>query len=92
MAKELHDLRAENEKTKQKRRRSRCQMTPNKGLSIQEARELITLRNKRLNQEGGPSNSSTLITSIAPKQAPPTCSNYHIQGHTRTSCPTRQHD
>jgi hypothetical protein len=85
MAKELHDLRAENEKTKQKKSRSRRLMTPDEGLSIQEARDLIAQRNQHLNDEGGPSTSSTPITSIAPRRAPPTCSECHIKGHTRTS-------
>jgi hypothetical protein len=92
MAKELHDLRAENEKTKQKMSRSRRLMTPDEGLSIQVARGLIAQRNQHLNDEGGPSTSSTPIASIAPRRAPPTCSECHIKGHTRTSCPTRRNN
>jgi hypothetical protein len=53
MLKELHDLRAEHEKDKRKKRRSKRQMTPNEGLSVQEARVLITLRNEQLNTDGG---------------------------------------
>ena len=41
LAKENHDLRAANEKEKQKRKQSRCQITPNEGLCVQEARDLI---------------------------------------------------
>jgi hypothetical protein len=52
LAKENHDLRTANEKEKQKRKQSRRQMTPNEGLSIQEARDLIQARNEQ-NEIGG---------------------------------------
>jgi hypothetical protein len=41
LAKEVHDLRAANKKEKEKRKQSRCQMTPNEGLCVKEARDLI---------------------------------------------------
>jgi hypothetical protein len=95
LAKENSELRAANEKEKVKRSRSKRQMTPNQGLAVQEARDLISQRNDRLNAEGGPSNSSSTsapLTSTAPRRAPPTCSNCHIQGHNRVSCPVPRTD
>jgi hypothetical protein len=50
-------------------------MTPNEGLQVSEARDLITLRNKLLNQQGGGQGSSTtgaLGDLNRPKRAPPT--------------------
>jgi hypothetical protein len=53
MSKELQDLRAESQVQKQKKSRSKCQMTPNQGLQVQEARDAIASRNKKLNKQGG---------------------------------------
>jgi hypothetical protein len=92
MTKELHDLRAEHEKVKQKKRRSKHQITPNEGPSIQEARDLIAQRNEQLNQEGSSSSEpsiSNLDTLIPQKRAPPRCSDCHTLGHIRTRCPNR---
>jgi hypothetical protein len=89
LAKENHDLRAANEKEKQKRKQSKHQMTPNEGLSIQEARDLIQARNEQDNEIGGPSIDSALLPLEPPKRAPPRCTNCFIVGHTRTRCPTR---
>jgi hypothetical protein len=86
LAKENHDLRAANEKEKQKRKQSRRQMTPNEGLSIQEAWDLIQARNE---QDGGASIDSTPLPLEPPKRAPPRCTNCFIVGHIRTRCPTR---
>jgi hypothetical protein len=87
--KELHDLRAESEVQQQKKKRSKRQMSPCDGLQIQEARDLISLRNEQLNiEEGGPS-SSTSQPSKPRKRAPPRCSKCGIQGHIRTQCPNR---
>jgi hypothetical protein len=95
MSKELYDLRTEHKKSKQKKSQSKRQITPNKGLSKQEARDLITLRNKQLNEQGGGVN---VYTSSAPeplttrKRAPPRCSECGIQGNTRVRCPNRQNN
>jgi hypothetical protein len=65
-------------------------MTPNKGLQVQEAKDLIALRNKLLNIKvggGGGVNISALETLVQPKRAPLMCSKYNIQGHIRTRCP-----
>jgi hypothetical protein len=86
LAKENRDLRAANEKEKQKSKRSRRQITPNEGLCIQEARDLIQARNER---DGGSSIDSAPLPLEPPKRAPPRCSNCFIIGHTRVRCPTR---
>jgi hypothetical protein len=62
------------------------------GLQVQEARDLISLRNEQLNQEdgGGEEADQTTPPTLEPrKRAPPTCSECDIQGHTRTRCPNR---
>jgi hypothetical protein len=59
-------------------------MSPNRGLQVQEARDLIMLRNEQLGEQGGGLNlatSSTPGTLTTRKRAPPTCSTCHIQGH-----------
>lgn len=90
LAKENHDLRTGNKKEKQKKTRSRRQMTPTEGLSIQEGRELIRQRNERSNEVVDPPASSAPLPSATPRRAPPTCSECNIQGHTRVRCPTRR--
>jgi hypothetical protein len=89
LAKENRDLRAANEKQKQKGRRSNKRLSHAGGLSIQEARELIN----RPNQAGEASNSMGVevdtITSQPPSRAPPRCSDCHILGHRRNQCPNR---
>jgi hypothetical protein len=57
--KELHDLRAESQVQQQKRKRFKQQMSPNNGLQVLEARDLIALRNKQLNIDTGGLSSST---------------------------------
>ncbi|KKA22176.1 Transposase [Rasamsonia emersonii CBS 393.64] len=89
LAQENHDLRMANEKEKQKRGRSRRQMSPNQGLSVQEARDLIHQRNEQGDEIQEIAMGSASLPSNAPRRAPPTCSNCHIQGHIRTGCPTR---
>jgi hypothetical protein len=75
LAKENHDLRAANEKEKEKRKQSRRQMTPNKGLCIQEARDLIQTRNKQGNEIKGSSIDSAPLPLEPLKHAPLRCSN-----------------
>ena len=65
---------------------SRRLMTPIDGLSFEEAKDLISLRNNELQVGGGVSSSSALPTSERPRRAPPKCTNCGIQGHKRTSC------
>jgi hypothetical protein len=87
--KELHDIRAESQIQQQKRKRSKRQISPNNGLQVSEARDLITLRNKQLNIDTGGPSSSTPQPSGPRKRAPPKCSECGIQGHIRTQCPNR---
>jgi hypothetical protein len=57
-------------------------MSPISGLQVQEARVLISLRNGRLNQQGHGSkeaNQTTPTTLVAPRRAPPTCSECNIR-------------
>jgi hypothetical protein len=91
--KELNDLRAESQVQALKKRRSKRQMAPVPGLQVQEARDLISLRNEQLNQEDGGDEEAIQTTppTLEPrKRAPPTCSECNIQGHTRTRCPNRR--
>jgi hypothetical protein len=91
--KELNDLRAESQVQQLKKSRSKRQMAPIQGLQVQEARDLISLRNEQLNQEDGGGEEANLTTppTLEPrKRAPPTCSECNIQGHTRTRCPNRR--
>jgi hypothetical protein len=90
--KELNDLRAESQIQKQKKSRSKQQMTPTNGLQVQEARDLITLRNEQMNEPRGvPSTADVSGADILerPKRAPPKCSECGIRGHIRTRCPNR---
>jgi hypothetical protein len=90
LARENTNLRTAFEEERQKKKRSKRQLSPADGLAIQEARDLILLRNGLLEEEGGGSSSSTLLTLEPRKRAPPRCSDCHIIGHTRTRCPNRQ--
>jgi hypothetical protein len=91
--KELNDLRAESQVQALKKSRSKRQMAPVQGLQVQEARDLISLRNGQLNEEGGggeEADQTTPPTLVRRKRSPPTCSECNIQGHLRTSCPNRR--
>lgn len=74
-------------KKKKKNSRSKRQMTPITGLSIQEGRDLILLRNELLNKEEGGTGTSAPETLDRPKRALPTYSECNIQGYTRVRCP-----
>jgi hypothetical protein len=87
LARENCDLRSAIENDRQKKSRSRRQMTPTNGLSVQEARDLISLRNTQLDARGGVTDTSAPQPSNGQKRAPPTCSDCNIQGHRRTACP-----
>jgi hypothetical protein len=90
MLKEMHDLRAEHQVQQRKKGRSKRQMTPNEGLQVSEARDLIALRNEQLNVNEAPLSSSTLEASAPRKRAPPKCSECGVRGHIRTRCPNRR--
>jgi hypothetical protein len=81
--KELNDLRAESQIQALKKSRSKRQMAPVQGLQVQEARDLISLRNEQLNQEDGSGEEADQTTppTLEPrKRAPPTCSECNFQG------------
>jgi len=75
LTKEIHDLRAANEKKKQKRATSNKKICREEGLSIGEARELILS-----------SNQASEAQSTAPR-TPPRCSDCQELGHQRNQCP-----
>lgn len=90
LARENTDLRSTIAREREKRKRSRRQMAPTDGLSVQEARDLISLRNMQPEVEEGPSTSSAPPTSERRKRAPPKCTACGTIGHIRTRCPNRQ--
>ena len=89
LEKEVSDLHAENEKKKQKRKRSTRQIQHEEGLTVTEAQELceapievpITLE---------PPKASSILPPLQPHtKASPKCSLCGIQGHRITTCPDR---
>jgi hypothetical protein len=89
LARENSDLRSAIENDRQKKSRSKRQMTSTDGLSFQEARDLISSRSKEIEARGGNASGGAPQSLDVPERAPPTCSECNIQGHKRTSCPTR---
>jgi hypothetical protein len=67
---ELNDLRAESQIQQQKKGRSKRQMSPIAGLQVQEARDLITLRNEQLEDLVGGSKYIYFGTFSRPRQNP----------------------
>ena len=89
LANENCNLRAAIKNDRQKKDCSKRQITPIEGLSFQEARDLISLRNKQLEVEGDSTGRSALPTSTILKRAPLIYSECNIKGHTRRGCPNR---
>jgi hypothetical protein len=87
LAQEVHNLRAANEKQKQKRTRSRQQIVRSEGLSVAELEQLAQTAIIPTNQ--APINEPTgQPEAQEPRpRAPPRCSECNIQGHKRTHCP-----
>jgi hypothetical protein len=89
LAKENQDLRAANEKQRQKRKRSNRQIACTEGLSIQEGQNLLESRDQV--DEG----VAPLPAGTAPEEdqrpvlVPPRCSDCNIIGHRRNQCPNR---
>lgn len=87
LAKENHDLWAAHDRQKQKRTRSARQIYHEEGLSIQEARELISKPNQA--SEG----QSAILSEPDPRasqpifRAPPKCSGCGMIGHKINRCP-----
>lgn len=87
LARENCLLRAESSKAREKKQRSRRQISPIQGLNFAETRDLISQRNGQLNIEEEPPADSAAVNTGAPKRRPPKCSNCGVLGHNRTKCP-----
>jgi hypothetical protein len=89
LEKEVSELRAENEKKKQRRTRSTRQILAEEGLSVLEASTLIAQPEQAglalVPREAGPA----LAPSQPRTRALPTCSVCGVKGHKLTACPTR---
>jgi hypothetical protein len=89
LEKEVSELRAKNEKKKQRRTRSIRQILAEEGLSVLEASALIAQPEQAglalVPREAGPA----LAPSQPRTRALPTCSVCGVKGHKLTTCPTR---
>jgi hypothetical protein len=85
--KEVHDLRAANEKEKQKRRRSTARITHEGGLTRQEAQDLIQSQNQPSQPIANDPPQSERVASLPRVRAQFRCSNCNILGHRRNQCP-----
>jgi hypothetical protein len=89
LEKEVSDLRAENEKKKQKRARSRKQILATEGLSVQEASALI-MQPVEVVETPLPPRRRRPSPPLQPRiRALPTCGLCKNQGHRRDACPDR---
>jgi hypothetical protein len=91
LTKENHDLRAANKKQKQKRQRSKKQLSYEGGVSVQEARESINRQNQADEAANSMRVESAEITAQRATRAPPRCSDCRSIGHKRLQCPNRVH-
>lgn len=87
LGKEVHDLRAAHEKEKQKRRRSRKQITHEQGITKEEAQMLVQSQ-----IEASQSITTAPAEPDLPESQPPVrrqfrCSGCGIAGHKITGCP-----
>lgn len=87
LAKEIHDLRAANERQKQKRNRSRKQISHESGLSVQEAQELIERPGLASLAQSSRAAEPASSGSQRTKRAPQKCSGCGIIGHKISKCP-----
>ncbi|KAL3707903.1 hypothetical protein TMatcc_005885 [Talaromyces marneffei ATCC 18224] len=87
--KEVHDLRAANEKEKKKRKRSRAHISYEGSLTAQEAQELIASRNKASESIPAAPVESEPQASQPRVRAPPKCSGCGIIGHKINRCLNR---
>ena len=87
--KEVHDLRAANEKEKKKRKRSRAQIAYEGSLTAQEAQELIASRNGASEPIPAASVESEPQASQPRVRAPLKCSGCGNIGHKINRCPNR---
>jgi TPP-dependent indolepyruvate ferredoxin oxidoreductase alpha subunit len=89
LEKEVSDLRAANEKQKQKRTRSRRYIPAEGGLSVQEASALIM---QQLEATEAPPSGPGIPgePAIQPRTRPPRgCGICRLPGHRRETCPDR---
>jgi hypothetical protein len=89
LAKENKELRAANEKQKQKRTRSRRQIPAEEGLSVQEASQLITEPVEVIEAPLPPRRRRPSPPLQPRTRALPTCGLCKNQGHRRDACPDR---
>ena len=89
LAKENKDLRAANEKQKQKRTRSRRQIPTEEGLSVQEASQLITEPVESIEAPPPPPRRSPSPALQPRARAPPKCSGCGEIGHKINRCLAR---
>jgi hypothetical protein len=90
--KEVHDLRAANEKEKQKRRRSTKRIVHEGGLTRQEAQDLIQSQNQSDQSSQPVANNPAQpehVVSQPRVRAPQKCSGCGIIGHNILRCPSR---
>ena len=89
LEKEVSDLRAENEKKKQKRSRSKRQIPAAEGLSVQEASEMITGLVEASETLLDPPSGSTQSGLEPHPRAAPRCSRCNKTGHKINRCPDK---
>jgi hypothetical protein len=87
--KEVHDLRAAHEKEKQKRRRSRKQISHEQGVTREEAQALIQGQVEASQTAAAAPAEPELPASQPPVRRQFRCSGCGIAGHKITGCPNR---
>jgi DDE superfamily endonuclease/helix-turn-helix, Psq domain/Tc5 transposase DNA-binding domain len=89
LEKEVSDLRAANEKKKQKRTRIRRQIPREEGLSVAELQDMVEpVAIPPIIPPPHRAEQPSLLLQQH-KRAPPTCSDCHTEGHRRNACPNR---
>lgn len=89
LEKEVHDLRSENEKKKQKKTRSRKQIPATEGLSVQEATALIVQPEEVIEPPRPQVRAHREAPFLPRTRALPECGACGNQGHRRDACPDR---
>jgi hypothetical protein len=89
LEKEVSDLRAENEKKKRKKTRSKRQIPLEEGLSVLEASTLIAQPEQAVLAQGSYEAGLAPAPSQPRTRAKTKCSVCGIQGHRMTTCPNR---
>jgi hypothetical protein len=85
--KEIHDLRASHEKEKQKRRRSRAQITHDRGITREEAQNLVQGQIEASQPITAAPAEPELPVSQVRVRRPYKCSNCGVLGHKSNQCP-----